>query len=262
MRFNTRLFVILLLAGLSGVLSILLVDLNGLIAILPVPAETEMPPITPALKLLSLVQPTILLAVAILVGVALASKVGLSSPMAEVAASGGDVISAFKPQIAPGIIGGLAGGIAIVLIALAWKPFLPLEVTRLISEFGKFVPLPTRLLYGGITEELLLRWGFMTLLVWAAWRLFQKGQDRPKPACFFGAIVISSVVFGIGHLPVAFMLFPEPTLALTLFVIVGNSTFGLIAGYLYWKKGLESAMLAHMSAHVIMFTASYFGAYF
>ena len=262
MRFKTRLFIILLLAGLAGVLSFLLVDLNGLVAILPVPTETEIPPITPALKLLSLVQPTILLAVAILVGVALASKVGLSSPMAEAAASGDDVISAFKPQIAPGIIGGLAGGIAIVLIALAWKPFLPLEVTRLISEFGKFVPLPTRLLYGGITEELLLRWGFMTLLVWAAWRLFQKGQDKPKPACFIGAIVISSVVFGIGHLPIAFMLFPEATLALTVFVIVGNSAFGLIAGYLYWKKGLESAMLAHMSAHVVMFTASYFGAYF
>ena len=262
MRFKTRLFIILLLAGLAGVLSFLLVDLNGLVAILPVPTETEIPPITPALKLLSLVQPTILLAVAILVGVALASKVGLSSPVAEAAASGGDVISAFKPQIAPGIIGGLAGGIAIVLIALAWKPFLPLEVTRLISEFGKFVPLPTRLLYGGITEELLLRWGVMTLLVWGAWRLFQKGQDKPKPACFIGAIVISSVVFGIGHLPIAFMLFPEATLALTVFVIVGNSAFGLIAGYLYWKKGLESAMLAHMSAHVVMFTASYFGAYF
>ncbi len=174
MRFNFRLFIILLLAGLAGVLSFLLVDLNGLVAILPIPSETEMPPITPALKLLSLVQPAILLAVAVLVGVALASKVGLSSPVAEAAASGGDTVSAFKPQIIPGIVGGLAGGVVIVLIALVWKPFLPLEVARLISEFGKFVPLPTRLLYGGITEELLLRWGFMTLLVWAAWRLFQK----------------------------------------------------------------------------------------
>ena len=223
MRFNTRLFVILLLAGLLGVLSILLIDLDALVAILPIPVGTEIPTITPALKLLSLIQPAVILSVAVLIGVVLASKVGLSSPVAEAAASGGDMISAFKPQIAPGIIGGLAGGVAIVLIALAWKPLLPLEVAQQIREFGKFVPLPTRLLYGGITEELLLRWGFMTLLVWAAWRLFQKGQDRPKAACFIGAIVISSVVFGIGHLPVAFMLFPEPTLALMLFVIVGNS---------------------------------------
>ena len=111
-------------------------------------------------------------------------------------------------------------------------------------------------------EELLLRWGLMTLLVWVAWRLFQKGQGGPRPACFVGAILISSVLFAIGHLPLAFMLFPEPSFALIVFVIVGNSAFGLIGGYLYWKKGLESAMIAHALTHVVMFTASYLGAYF
>jgi membrane protease YdiL (CAAX protease family) len=58
------------------------------------------------------------------------------------------------------------------------------------------------------------------------------------------------------------MLFPETNFVLTLFVIVANSAFGLIGGYLYWKKGLESAMIAHALTHVVMFTASYFGAYF
>lgn len=262
MSFKTRLFVILWLGGLAGVLSVLLIDLDALIAILPIPAGTEIPTITPALKLLSLIQPAVILSVAVLVGVSLASKVGLSSPAAEAAASGGNSVSAFKPQIIPGIVGGLVGGVAVVLIATMSKPFLSPQVVARIGEFGKFIPLPTRLLYGGITEEVLLRWGLMTLLVWVAWRLFQKGQDKPKPALFVSAILISSLVFGIGHLPVAFMLFPEPTLALTLFVITGNSAFGLIAGYLYWKKGLESAMVAHMLAHVVMFAASYFGAYF
>ena len=90
--------------------------------------------------------------------------------MAEAAASGGDPVSAFKPQIIPGIVGGLVGGVAIVLIAAVSKPFLSPEIVQRIGEFGKFLPLPTRLLYGGITEELLLRWGLMTLLVWAAWQ--------------------------------------------------------------------------------------------
>ena len=262
MSFKTRLFIILWLAGLAGVLSFLLVDLDALIKILPIPAGTEIPTFTPTLKLLSLIQPAVILAVAVLVGVALASKVGLSSPVAEAAASGGDAVSALKPQIIPGIIGGLAGGVSLILIAAVLKPFLSPEMLARLGEFGKVLPFPTRLLYGGILEELLLRWGLMTLLVWAAWRLFQKGRGKPKPIFFVGAIVISSLVFAIGHLPIAFMLFPEPTLALTLFVIIGNSAFGLIAGYLYWKKGLESAMIAHALTHVVMFTASYFGAYF
>ncbi len=262
MRFKTRLFVILFLAGLAGVFSFLLVDLSALVANFTLPAGTEIPRFTPAIKLLSLIQPAILLSLAVFVGVALASKVGLSSPVAEAAASGGQMSSALKPQIVPGLIGGLGGGIAVVLTAWLWKPFLPPEVVPRIAELGRLLPLTTRLLYGGITEELLLRWGLMTLLVWAPWRLLQKGKNKPKPTYFVVAILISSVIFGIGHLPIAFLLFSEATATFIFYVIAANSVFGLIAGYLYWKRGLESAMIAHMLAHVVMLTASYLGAYF
>lgn len=34
--------------------------------------------------------------------------------------------------------------------------------------------------------------------------------------------------------------------ALVLFVILANSAFGLVAGYLDWKRGLESAMIARL----------------
>ena len=58
------------------------------------------------------------------------------------------------------------------------------------------------------------------------------------------------------------MLFPEPAPALILFVLVGNSAFGLVGGYLFWTRGLETAMIAHALTHVVIFSASYFGAYF
>lgn len=265
MNMKKKLFIILWLAGMAGIFSLLLVDFNALLASLPLPKETEVPTFTPALKLLSLIQPAVLMSLAVLIGVWLASKVGLSSPAAEALAGDdkwGKFASALKPQIIPGILGGLAGGIAIVLISSMSSSFLSPDVIARITELGKHLPLPTRLLYGGITEEILLRWGVMTLLVWAAWRLFGKGQDKPKPGYFAGAIVVSSVIFGVGHLPIALMLVPEPTVAFVLFVITLNSIFGLIAGWLFWKKGLEAAMIAHMFAHVVMFTASYFGVYF
>lgn len=262
MRPHVRLFIILWLAGFAGVLSILLIDLDKLIRILPVQAGPALSLSPLLLKLLSVIQPAVFLTVAVAIGVALASNVALSSPAARAAANGGDVMAAFKPQIIPGILGGLAGGTIIVLITAVTRPFLPPAVTARIEEFGKVTPLPTRLLYGGVTEELLLRWGFMTLLVWVAWRLLQRGQSRPRPAYFVSAILISSLVFGIGHLPVAFLLFPQPTAALIVFVIVANSAFGIIAGFLYWKRGLEAAIVAHMVTHVVMFVASSVGAYF
>ena len=259
MRFNTRLFVILWLTGFAGALSLLLIDLEALIKILPVPPETE---ISPWLRLVTPIQPAVILAVAVWVGVALAAKVGLSSPVAEAIASRGDWASALKPQIIPGIVGGLAGGTSLVLIAAATKPFLSPETLGRLAAYGNILPIPARLLYGGIFEELLLRWGLMTLLVWVALRLFQKKRDKPTSAVFVAAILISSLVFAIGHLPVAYMLFPDMTFALLLFAIFGNAAFGLIGGYLYWKKGLESAIIAHALTHVVMITASYFGAYF
>jgi hypothetical protein len=58
------------------------------------------------------------------------------------------------------------------------------------------------------------------------------------------------------------MIQPEAAVALTLYVVAANSVFGSIAGYLYWKKSLESAVLAHMLAHTLLLTAGRFGAYY
>jgi len=259
---KTRLFLILFLLGMAGVLSFLLVDLSALVALVPVPAGSEIPKITWTLKLLSLVQPTVILVVAVLVGVTLAPKVRLSAPLAEALAKGSDPARTLKPQIVPGIVGGVLGGVFIALTSLLFKPLLPPDTIVRLGKFGKLLPLPTRLLYGGITEELLLRWGLLTLLVWLIWRFLQKGRAIPTPACFVSANLLSALVFGLGHLPVAFLLLPEARLAVVLFVIIANLTFGVIAGHLFCKKGLESAMIAHMCCHVVLVVASSVGAYF
>ena len=257
-----KLFFILWAAGALGVASFMLVDVNRLVASFPIPPGTEIPDFTPLLKLLSLIQPTVLVAVSSMIGAGLAYKVGLSSPVAEAAAKSEDVLGPLRSQIVPGVLGGVVGGIVIVAVAAFFSLFLPTGAAERISEYGKLIPLATRIFYGGITEEVLLRWGLMTLLVWASWRIFQKGEGVPRTAHFLGAIITSSVIFGMLHLPIAYMLFPEKTIALTLFVVFGNSAFGLIAGYLYWKRGLESAIIAHMLAHIVLFTASSLGAYF
>src|SRR5215471_16794655 len=243
MKFKTRLFAILWIAGMAGVLSFLLVDLSALLANLPGAAGASMPFPPFVLKLLSIIQTTVLLSIAVLVGVALAHRVGLSSPAAEAFADRRTLVAALKPQIVPGLVGGLAGGIAIPLAWVLWKAFLPPTFVTRAEALNLSLPFPTRLLYGGIVEELLLRWGVMTLLVWLAWRLFQKREGKPHAVWFVSAIIISSVVFGMGHLPLARVLAVDFTVAIVTYIVVANSLFGLIAGYLYWKRGLESAII-------------------
>jgi len=254
-----RLFLILFCLGFAGVLSVLLIDLSALAALIP---AANAPSITPAIKILSLIQPTVLVGVAVLIGIALAPKVGLSAPAAEALAAGEQALPALKPQLVPGVLGGVIGALAILLTHAVFKPLLTTETVERISRFGAALPIPTRLLYGGLTEEVLIRWCVMTLLVWIIWRLFQKRRAKPTSVCFVVAILVTSILFGLGHLPIAVVVLPQITLAVVLFVIIANSAFGIVAGYLYWKRGLESAMIAHVLCHVGLAIASRAGAYF
>jgi hypothetical protein len=258
---KTRLFLILFFAGFAGIASFLLVDLTAVIALIPRSSEADVPAITPAIKVLSLIQPTVLLLAAVLIGIAVAPRVGLYAPVAESLAAGERVLPPLGPQVVPGVVGAMIGALTILLTAAVFKPFLTFQTVERISSFQQLMPIPTRLLYGGITEELLLRWGFMTLVVWITWRAFEKRAVRPTRICFIVAILTSSLIFAVGHLPIAVML-GETTVAVILFVIIANSAFGFIAGYLYWKWGLESAIIAHMLGHVLLALASAAGAYF
>jgi hypothetical protein len=42
------------------------------------------------------------------------------------------------------------------------------------------------------------------------------------------------------------------TTMLVVRALVLNGIAGIIFGYLYWKHGLEAAMIGHMSAHLVM----------
>ena len=100
------------------------------------------------------------------------------------------------------------------------------------------------MLYGGVTEELLLRWGIMTALVWLSWRVLQRRQGAVHAGYVWLAILVSALLFAAGHLPAAAALIDVLDASVVAFVIGWNAAFGLLFGYLFWRYGLESAMLA------------------
>lgn len=250
MTYKTKLFGVLWLIGMVGVLSLLLINI-------PLPEHEKLPPLW-IIKLLTLLQPTVLLFIGVTIGVALAEKVNLSAPLAEAIATKNSLTPAIKPQILPGIIGGLIGGLATFLNFLLWQPFLPSDFVTKSSEISGNMPFLTRIFFGGITEELLMRWGLMTLFVWIGWRIFQRGKGKPQPVYFIMAILLSSLLFGVGHLPIAFSFQTQVNAVFIAYIIMANSLFGLIAGYLYWQKGLESAMVAHGIVHIVLVIANQF----
>lgn len=111
------------------------------------------------------------------------------------------------------------------------------------------------MLYGGITEELLMRWGLVTLLAWLGWRVVQKGRSLPRASLMWGAIAIVAIIFGIGHLGATALIWPLTPFIIARTVVL-NSIGGLAFGWLYWRHSLEAAMAAHAMAHLVFTLAS------
>jgi hypothetical protein len=176
--------------------------------------------------------------------VGLAPRVGLRAPVVSAWLAGARVGPVLRTQCRPGVWGGLAG------VAWLWA-LSGLAPPALLPSDSNAVPLLVKLLYGGITEELLVRWGLMTLLLWLAWRLGQRGRSRPGRAMVVGAIVVSAIIFALGHLPAAHAMAGALTLPIVAFVLVGNTVFGVMVGALYARFGLEAAVIAHLLAHLV-----------
>jgi hypothetical protein len=105
--------------------------------------------------------------------------------------------------------------------------------------------------YGGIDEELLLRLFLLSLLAWLISFVWHTSEGLPTLGALWLANVIAAVVFGLGHLP-ATAAIVKLTPLLVVRAIVLNGIVGVAAGYLYWRYGLEAAMLAHFSADIVI----------
>ena len=238
---------ILFALGFLGMLSMLSMDLPIPEEILTVLQEdfTDQ-----QIRWLILINPTFLLIASVVVGTILYQKVNLKVPIIEKLVGIRKEIYTLRDLVKSGIMGGLIAGSLIVLIVWIFNQLTPVEFEQLNQNLQP--SLAARFLYGGITEEIFLRYGLMTLLVWIGTKIFRSQTDAP----YWVAIAISTLLFAVGHFPVVFNTVDNPSLTLLTYVLIGNSIGGFIFGWLYWKKGLESAFLAHIFVHVVLVIAT------
>ena len=232
--------------GLIGMVSILTMDI-------PLPPEIQElmnESFSPTqIKLLIMINPLILLIAAVVVGTLLYQKVNLRVPIIEKWVGINNEPVDFMGIFKSGTLGGIIAGIVVVLVVVIFKPFMAAEYEQLTQALQP--TLAARFLYGGITEEIFLRFGLMTLIVWIS----AKALKGTKPAAYWIGIVLAALIFAVGHFPVVFNTIESPGTILLTYVLIGNSVGGLIFGWLYWKKGLESAFVAHIFIHVVLVIA-------
>ncbi len=151
----------------------------------------------------------------------------------------------FKRIVYPGIIAGLFVALIIYLF----------DAMLFNSSFlsGVHPPVWTGLLasfYGGINEEILLRLFLFTLIYFLFKKVF-KFELHNRLGFLWATNVIVAIIFGLGHLPAAFKI-TTPSSFEVFRILLLNGIPGVIFGWLYWSRGLWSAMAAHFVADLMI----------
>ena len=197
------------------------------------------------IQLLLLINPSLILLLATTTGTLLYRETQLTLPILEKVVGYQRKID-LKGIAGFGIIGGLMSGVIITAINWSFNPFLPEEFQELSESIQPNIAV--RLLYGGITEEILMRFGLMTFVVWLGFKISRNWKNK----IYWTGIILAAVIFAIAHFPIAYQALPQPSLTLLSYILLGNTIGGIIFGWLYWKKGLEAAFIGHMMAHLVM----------
>lgn len=187
------------------------------------------------------IQVTIILMISCFIGMKLLPKTSLTG-FAFLDKNNGTNIH-FTKIIKESIVWGVLGGILSVLLCI---PFWNLSIDLLKVEMNVDLwKSSLACFYGGFGEEIMFRLGMMTFFVWILNKL------HLNKISVWASIIISGIIFGLGHLGITSDM-TTITFDVILRAVLLNGSLSIIYGYLYWKKGIESAMIAHFSTDVVL----------
>jgi hypothetical protein len=203
------------------------------------------------LVLLQTAQSIVLLGLATGLGLLIAPHVGLGALLLEGLLAGKNVTSQAAAMVAPALLLGI--GSSALMLLLEITVFWP----RLPPSMRETFPIPAlwkRLLasvYGGVDEEILLRLFLLSLLAWLIALVWHQPGGNPTTGALWLATILAALIFGMGHLPATAAVVRITPLLVGRALLL-NGVVGVATGYLYWRYGLEAAMLAHFAADIML----------
>jgi membrane protease YdiL (CAAX protease family) len=203
--------------------------------------------ISPALIIAQIIQAIILFSIVIYFGLVLSNKVGFGLPVLQAYINNKNYKNILKAIIKESVMFGILAAALIIVLSFVTKAT---SVSLLSSEiavlgwqrfFASF--------YGGVSEEVLMRLFTMNLFVWIIYKFKRTKEGKPTNFGIWVAIIVSSIIFGLGHLPITAGLVAITPVVIFRAILL-NGVGGIIFGWLYKKNGLESAMISHFTADI------------
>ena len=215
------------------------------------------------LIIIGVVENFALLALIVWVGLSLGRKLGLGAPLLESWLYHEEATLKARDSFKSGVAFGIVVGVVILVVLLVMSrhfPGLPFTTAAKVAVWKRFLVC----FYVAVDEEILAHlcpyFGVKMDMdsffnfpgATRETRIFQKDKTRLSPGAFWSANIIVAILFGLGHLPNASMVMSiTPTVVILALTI--NSIAAISFGYLYRKRGLESAMIAHFCADFVIY---------
>lgn len=150
-----------------------------------------------------------------------------------------------KQIVYPAIISGVLVGFTIFLVDK-----IVFQSSLLLGVHPPFWAGAIASIYGGINEEILLRLFLFTLLYFLLGKCV-KINERNRACLLWIVNIIVAIIFGLGHLLVAFKLIVPSTFEIFRILLL-NGIAGVVFGWLYWSRGLWTAIAAHFIADLMI----------
>ena len=128
-----------------------------------------------------------------LVGITLHKEINLNLPLIEKILSLKNTIPIQADIIKYSLAFGILTGFSLSCLGHIFNLFFSVEFDKLSKSI--VLSVPARLLYGGITEEIMLRFGLMTFIVWLMSKIFKTTNSF----IYWIGILFTAAIFALGQ---------------------------------------------------------------
>jgi hypothetical protein len=195
---------------------------------------------------LAIIQTLFMVLIMSLAGSILSFRTGLHAPLLEALLQGKAGLNAFQVILLPTLFCALLGLIIFCILYYGVVgSILDDHSFKVMTNLRRTLGIDGCVLYGGVVEEVLARWGLMNLIAFFA--ILFAGQN--SNAILWISIILSGLMFGVGQIPVYLAAGCLASRRLIYSILLLFLWQSLVFGFLFWQYGLIAAIFAHMLFH-------------
>jgi hypothetical protein len=180
-------------------------------------------------------------------GAVLSKITGLRAPILEVLLGGQSGMDELLPILLPALFYSFC---ALLVFCLLYhylaKYVIDEKSLNIITQLRRVMGLDGCILYGGVVEEIIGRWGLMNLATFFA-LIF---MNQISPLIVWLSILISGLIFSVGQLPAYIAAGCTSSRRFIYSFILLSLCQSVFFGYVFWQYGLVCSILAHMFFHL------------